>query len=56
MEIFNTMYAIDSINSERYTIQALLTDNACEAPGVVRLPRGPQYAVQDRVSTDTALL
>lgn len=56
MKVFNTMYAVNSIHCERYTIEALLTHNTCETAGMVGLACSPQYTIQNGVSTDTAFL
>jgi hypothetical protein len=45
MEIFNTVDTVNSIYSEWYPVQALLTHHTREAPRVVRFASGPQNAV-----------
>lgn len=56
MEVFNTMYAVDCVHCEWYTVEALLADNTGEAARMVGLARRPEDAVEDGVPTHAALL
>lgn len=54
VETLNAVYLIRSIHGERYTVQALSTDDAGEARGMIRFASSSQYSVQYRSSANAA--
>jgi len=55
MKTLNAVYLICSIHGERYTVQALSTDDAGETRGMIRFASSSQYSVQYRSGANATL-
>lgn len=49
MKVLDAMNLIGCVDGERNAVQAFPADDAREAPRMVRLPGGPEDALEDRL-------